>query len=106
MRLLRLRLGLFALVLRLGDRRAVQRLIARFAHVAAICALTLAGSISASAVSKRADGLQTWIAGTVIPVRSIDPSEEDFTDLEPLIDAIGGAQVVQLGEISHGAGNC
>ncbi|MBS0333095.1 MAG: erythromycin esterase family protein, partial [Proteobacteria bacterium] len=38
-------------------------------------------------------------------VRSIDPAEEDFADLEPLAAAIGRAQVVQLGEPSHGAGS-
>ncbi|MGH8174788.1 MAG: erythromycin esterase family protein [Steroidobacter sp.] len=39
-----------------------------------------------------------------VVVRSIDAADEDFTDLEPLMDAIGSAQVVQLGEPSHGAG--
>lgn len=51
------------------------------------------------------DAIQTWIAGHAIAVRSIDPMDEDFSDLEPLIDAIGSARVVQLGEPSHGAGS-
>jgi hypothetical protein len=34
------------------------------------------------------------------PIRSIDPSDEDYSDLEPLADAIGDARVVQLGEPS------
>jgi erythromycin esterase len=51
------------------------------------------------------DALQTWIARNAIAVRSIDPMDEDFSDLEPLIDAIGSARVVQLGEPSHGAGS-
>jgi erythromycin esterase len=51
------------------------------------------------------DALQTWIAGNVVAVRTIDAADEDFSDLEPLMDAIGSAQVVQLGEPSHGAGN-
>lgn len=38
------------------------------------------------------------------PIRSIDPSDEDYRDLEPLADAIGDARVVQLGEPSHGGG--
>src|SRR6185437_6298205 len=51
------------------------------------------------------DELQTWIAGHAVAVRTIDPSDKDFGDLEPLIDAIGSARVVQLGEPSHGAGS-
>lgn len=38
-------------------------------------------------------------------VRSIDAADEDFTDLNPLIEVIGTARVVQLGEPSHGAGS-
>jgi erythromycin esterase-like protein len=38
-------------------------------------------------------------------VRTIDAADQDFSDLEPLIDAIGSARVVQLGEPSHGAGS-
>lgn len=52
------------------------------------------------------DGLQTWLRSHAAPVRSIDFSDEDFSDLEPLGDAIGSARLVQLGEPSHGAGSC
>jgi erythromycin esterase len=51
------------------------------------------------------DALQTWIAAHAIAIRSIDPQDEDFSDLEPLMQAIGSARVVQLGEPSHGAGS-
>lgn len=51
-----------------------------------------------------ADEPQDWIAQHAVPIRSIDATDEDFSDLEPLIDSIGSAQVVQLGEPSHGAG--
>lgn len=52
------------------------------------------------------DTLQTWLEAHALPVRTIDATDEDFTDLEPLGDAIGSARVVQLGEPSHGAGSC
>ncbi len=44
------------------------------------------------------------LAGQAIPIRSIDPSDDDFSDLEPLIPLIGDARVVQLGEQTHGDG--
>jgi erythromycin esterase len=52
------------------------------------------------------DGLQTWLQSHVTAARTIDATDEDFSDLEPLADAIGAARVVQLGEPSHGAGAC
>jgi len=44
------------------------------------------------------------LAGQTVPIRSIDPSDDDFADLEPLIPLIGDARVVQLGEQTHGDG--
>lgn len=61
-------------------------------------------ALAASAGPPRADELQKWIVGHSVAVRTIDAADEDFRDLEPLIDAIGSARVVQLGEPSHGAG--
>ena len=46
------------------------------------------------------------LAPMSLTVRTIDAIDEDFSDLEPLADAIGSARVVQLGEPSHGAGSC
>lgn len=59
-----------------------------------------------AAMAEPRDALQVWLESHVTPVRSIDASDEDFSDLEPLGDAIGLARVVQLGEPSHGAGSC
>ena len=41
---------------------------------------------------------------SVVPIRSIDPYDDDFSDLRPLKKFIGSARVVQLGEPSHGDG--
>jgi len=58
-----------------------------------------------SVVAATDDALQKWIVANAIALRSIDPKDEDFSDLEPLMQAIGSARVVQLGEPSHGAGS-
>jgi erythromycin esterase len=50
------------------------------------------------------DGRVAWLKKHALPLRSIDPTDEDFTDLEPLRKIIGDARVVQLGEQSHGDG--
>jgi erythromycin esterase len=47
-----------------------------------------------------------FLKATAIEVRSIDPTDEDFTDLEPLIAHIGDARIVLLGEQTHGDGAC
>jgi erythromycin esterase len=45
-----------------------------------------------------------WLEADAVPIRSVDPFDEDFEDLEPLREKIGDARIVQLGEPSHGDG--
>lgn len=45
-----------------------------------------------------------WLVGHSTAVRSIEPADEDFSDLMPLVQVIGQARVVQLGEATHGDG--
>jgi len=45
-----------------------------------------------------------WLKQHAIPMRSIDPNDEDFTDLEPLVKIFKDIRIVQLGEQSHGDG--
>jgi erythromycin esterase len=45
-----------------------------------------------------------WIKKNGIPIRSTHPDDADFSDLMPLVDKIGDARVVLLGEQSHGDG--
>lgn len=47
---------------------------------------------------------RAWLRENAVTVRSIDPEDEDFTDLEPLKQRIGDARVVGLGEQTHGDG--
>ncbi len=50
------------------------------------------------------DARIAWLKQHAVSLRSIDPADEDFADLEPLREAIGDARIVQLGEQSHGDG--
>src|SRR2546423_753783 len=52
------------------------------------------------------DERAAFLKDASIPVRTIDPKDEDFSDLIPLIEKIGSARVVLLGEQSHGDGAC
>jgi erythromycin esterase len=61
---------------------------------------------SASGASQPSDPLQEWLAAHARAIRTVDPQDEDFADLEPIAAAIGKARVVQLGEPSHNAGTC
>ena len=47
-----------------------------------------------------------WLADNAIQVRSIDPADTDFSDLQGLKQLIGDAKIVGLGEQSHGDGAC
>jgi erythromycin esterase len=45
-----------------------------------------------------------WLQANASPLRSIDPADADFSDLEPLGSAIGDSRIVMLGEQTHGDG--
>ena len=45
-----------------------------------------------------------WLKRNASPIRTVDPADEDWTDLEPIGRAIGDARMVMLGEGSHGDG--
>jgi len=51
------------------------------------------------------DAKVQWLKDNAIPIRTISPDDEDFSDLMPLVDKIGDASLVLLGEQSHGDGN-
>ncbi|MCM2256623.1 MAG: erythromycin esterase family protein [Vicinamibacteria bacterium] len=51
------------------------------------------------------DALALQLADVSFEVRSIDPADRDFRDLEPLSRSLTGVRVVLLGEPTHGDGS-
>ncbi len=49
-------------------------------------------------------GAVQWAKRAAVTVRTVAPTDEDFSDLQPLKRAIGTARIVQLGELTHGDG--
>ena len=50
------------------------------------------------------DDRQNWAKTAPIPLKSIDPNETDFADLDGFGKAVGDARIVFLGEQTHGDG--
>jgi erythromycin esterase len=42
-----------------------------------------------------------WLRGNSHRLRTLDPADEDFSDLEPLRELVGDARVVSIGESTH-----
>lgn len=60
----------------------------------------------AQPVADEREARVAFLKETALEVRTIDPNDEVFSDLEPLIAHIGDARVVLLGEQTHGDGAC
>lgn len=52
----------------------------------------------------QSDARVAWLHDHAVSVRSIDPADDDFRDLEPLKKTLKGVRVVMLGEQDHGDG--
>ena len=69
--------------------------------VAMMFGITVVGVAGAGAEE---DARVAFLRDHAVAVRSIDVEDEDFSDLAPLVDLIGDATVVGLGEPTHGDG--
>jgi erythromycin esterase len=72
--------------------------------LAVMALVTTSIGLVAAQEGRPSSKVDNWIVEHAVPVRSIDTADADFSDLEPLVNAIGAATVIQLGEPSHGAG--
>lgn len=52
----------------------------------------------------RDDPRTVWLRDNAVAIRSVDPLDEDFSDLEFLRRELDGVRIVLLGELDHGAG--
>ncbi|WP_432973784.1 erythromycin esterase family protein [Dactylosporangium sp. CA-233914] len=47
------------------------------------------------------DDVGAWLRANAAVLRTIDPDDDDFSDLEPLREIVGDARVVAIGESTH-----
>lgn len=66
--------------------------------------LLLAAQVSGAQVAADLRENVAWLRRNASPIRTVNPADEDWTDLEPIGRAIGEARIVMLGEGSHGDG--
>jgi erythromycin esterase len=77
----------------------------KFARRSIYLAAILGACVIASQAQDRLARID-WLSRNTSPIRSIDPTitDDDFTDLKPIMKAIGNSRIVVLGEESHGDG--
>ncbi len=80
----------------------------RFSAIAAVVVLGAIVSVtsaqSPAPADLSSDPRVRWLEKEAVKVRTVDPADGDFRDLQPLRNVIGNSRVVMLGEISHGDG--
>ncbi len=86
--------------------RQTQRVVVFGVEILIVLMLLSCPFSNGSTAPKTSEGEQVqWLRENAVVLRSIDPKDEDFSDLMPLKKAIGKARVVFLGEQSHGDGS-
>lgn len=73
-------------------------------HIEYLEPLVLALLLAAPLHGQDSDARVSWLADHAVRLRSIDPADDDFRDLEPLRVTLAGVRVVLLGEQNHGDG--
>ena len=71
------------------------------ARLSTACALVLAIAITSAQTGEPTPAQIAWLKANAIEVKTVDPGT-GFADLQKLKAAMGGAQIVSLGEATHG----
>jgi erythromycin esterase len=79
---------------------SLRALMLSLAGFALYAVSTLAQAAQSSPPTPTAETLRPH----TIPIRTIDPKDDDFSDLKPLISKIADARIVVLGEATHSEG--
>ncbi len=66
--------------------------------------LALSAGAALKSGTRSEDGQVAWLRKEAVALRSIEPGDEDFSDLEPLRALLAKKRIVALGEASHGDG--
>lgn len=70
---------------------------------ALLCVTCTSVSTSTQPATDQAEHIQ-WLQQHAVELRTLDPNDEDFSDLTPLKTSLEGVRVVMLGEPGHGGG--
>jgi erythromycin esterase len=95
--------GLHHIVIR--DAWTVSREVSRVPIRIWVDAIESAKLAEARREALAADPRVPWLRERAMPIRSIDPEDEDFADLEPLRETLDGVRIVLLGEVDHRSGS-
>lgn len=78
--------------------------LARHMAVHALLLVGTAFALHAQNVPNSRGAKVDWLRKNAAPIRTVDPADDDYSDLDALGAAIGNSSVVMLGEQSHGDG--
>jgi erythromycin esterase-like protein len=72
--------------------------------VTVIALLSCVGHATGVSAEVEANERVAWLKAHAAELRTIDPDDDDYSDLEPFREAVNKSRIVMLGEQSHGDG--